>query len=215
LVDYNSWSAHKQSLAHLKQYVASLEGFDPATLTREDEMAYWINLYNATTLRLILDAYPVDSIKDIGGLLRSPWKKDLVTVDGRSLSLNEIENDILRPRFQDPRIHFALNCAAVSCPPLAPFAFTGDKLDQQLEQVTQAAVVHPAFVSLDSSGDRVRVQLSKIFDWYAGDWEEGGGVRGFLARYRPSDRALLLDADSRLEYNDYDWKLNALVPPPR
>jgi len=207
-VDYNGWSAHKQSLARLKDYVASLESVDPSTLSRDEAMAYWINLYNATTVRLILDHYPVESIKDIGGFLRSPWKKDLVTVAGEDLTLDGIENDILRPRYDDPRLHFALNCAAVSCPPLAGFAFTGARLEEQLERVTREAVTDPFFVELRDG----KLYVTKLFDWYRDDWED---VRAFLARYRPEDRAVILDADVDLEYNDYDWKLNALAPPPK
>lgn len=207
-VDYNGWWAHKQSLAQLKEYVVSLEAVDPSTLPRDAEMAYWINLYNATTLRLVLDHYPVESIKDIGGFLRSPWKKDLVTVGGSDLTLDTIENDILRPRFQDPRIHFVLNCAAVDCPPLAPFAFTGPGLDDQLERVTRDAMRDPRFAELRDG----KLHLTKLYDWYGDDWED---IRAFVARYRPEDRAAILDEDTELEYNDYDWKLNALAPPPK
>ncbi|NNM33274.1 MAG: DUF547 domain-containing protein [Gemmatimonadetes bacterium] len=207
LVDYDGWYAHKKSRRQLMDYVARLESTDPGALSRDEALAFWINLYNATTLRLILDNYPVESIKDLGGFLSSPWKKELVTVDGEELTLNEIENDIIRPRFQDPRIHFALNCAAVSCPPLAPFAFTGAEISEQLDQVSQQALQDERFVRIERDGDEVRIHLTRLFDWYEDDWEN---VREFLATYRPADRAVLLDEDAELKYNDYSWKLNAL-----
>ncbi|HET9887233.1 MAG TPA: DUF547 domain-containing protein, partial [bacterium] len=132
-VDYRTWSQNKEDRSALRSYLATLAQQAPSRLERSEALAYWINLYNAATLSLVLEHYPVASIKDIGTALSSPWKKKVVTVEGQRLSLNEIENDIVRPSFLEPRIHFALNCAARSCPPLRNEAYLGPQLESQLE----------------------------------------------------------------------------------
>ncbi|KAA3660845.1 MAG: DUF547 domain-containing protein, partial [Calditrichaeota bacterium] len=126
-VRYEQFHATKSDVKALNKYVKSLENLNPRNMQKAEALAYWINLYNATTLKLILDNYPLESIKDIGGLLSSPWNKKLVKVNGRELTLNQIENEIIRPEFKDARIHFALNCAAVGCPPLTNSAYVGSQ----------------------------------------------------------------------------------------
>lgn len=212
-VDYAAWFRSDEDRARLQNYLDQMATADPATLGRDGTLAYWINLYNALTLDLILDHYPVGSIKDLGGLLTSAWEKELVEVAGRAFTLNQIENDVIRRRFEDPRIHFALNCAAFSCPPLAGFAFTADQLDEQLERVTRRALRDPTWV--DPSRCRTygkgTIRLSKIFDWYADDFGGEAGIRGFLARYLPEAELPLQNEGCSLDYLDYDWSLN--LPP--
>lgn len=210
VVDYRAWHASDEDMAQLAAVVDSLEAIRPTVLGDSDALAYWINLYNAVTLELVLEHYPVDSIKDIGGIFTSAWEKERVTVEGRALTLDEIENDIIRPQFAEPRIHFALNCAAVSCPPLSAEAYVGKQLERQLEMATRRALNDPRWVDLSGCGEeRGEIRVTKILDWYEEDFGGERGVREFLARYRPDDRALLLEAGCELEYLDYDWSLNA------
>jgi hypothetical protein len=204
-VRYAAWAASRPDRQALHDYLARLQALDPAGLPRDDALAYWIDLYNAATLSLVLEHYPVRSIREIGALAGSPWKSELVRVAGRELSLDAIENEILRPAFHDPRVHFALNCASVSCPPLAGQPFVGARIDEQLDGACRRALTDPRWTDLRV--DRIRV--TPIFDWYAADFQQAGlTVREFIARYRPADRAALLAPTRPLEFADYDWSLN-------
>ncbi len=205
-VRYEEWAASEADRTALGTYVEQLQSLDPDKLDREDQLAYWINLYNAVTLRLILDHYPVKSIRDLAGEFESPWKRPLVEVNGKSISLDAIEHQIIRPRFDEPRIHFALNCAAKSCPPLAAFAFEGEQLEAQLETVTSATMHDPTFVQIDCETNRT-IWLTPLFQWYETDWKESG-VRGFLAKYLPDQEKAITDPDCAFSYREYDWTLN-------
>ncbi|MCA9758987.1 MAG: DUF547 domain-containing protein [Candidatus Eisenbacteria bacterium] len=199
-VDYPAWSGAADDLTALNDYVQSLTSLDPAPWPEDDQKAYWINLYNAATLRLVLAHYPLDSIKDIGGLFSSPWKRDVVTVAESTLTLDEIENEILRPEFHDPRIHFALNCASIGCPPLRADAYRAANLSEQLDESCRRTLNDARWVSVGKDGIRV----TKIFDWYRGDFEENGGsVRTFLDRYRNEPLP-----KGKIEHLSYDWSLN-------
>jgi len=202
LVDYQGWCDHPADIIALHNYIDQLAKQDPATWSHDDALAYWLNLYNAVTVRLILDHYPLDSIKDIGGLLKkSPWKRHLVTVAGRELTLNDIENDIVRPTFHDPRVHFALNCASMGCPPLASEAFVAARLGVQLDANAQLAMNAERWVRVD--GDNV--YLTKIFDWYGQDFgPDQSGVLRFIERYRDTP----LPASPQIHFVSYDWTLN-------
>lgn len=212
-VDYRSWSGNKEDLATLRSYIVSLQRQAPSQLERSEALAYWINLYNAATLNLILEHYPVASIKDIGTALSSPWKKKVVTVEGKQLSLNEIENDIVRPSFLEPRIHFALNCAARSCPPLRSGAFVGPQLESQLEEQTVAFVGDTKKNYVDEKGT---LHLSKIFDWYAKDFEEAkGSAVTFVKPYITALQAnAVTGATPQVKFEDYDWSLNETAASP-
>jgi len=203
-VDYTAWHESAVDRKKLHAVVAELGRRKPSAMEPDAALAYWINLYNALTLQLILDHHPVDSIKDIGGFLSSPWKRELVQVEGEDLTLDEIENEIIRPTFEDARIHFALNCAAVSCPPLQSKPFCGDTLDAQLESATQAVVRDERFVDTsDCAEGEGELRLSKIFDWYHDDFRPRGlveFVNGYLEQTLP--------AECDVEFMDYDWQLN-------
>jgi len=202
-VDYVSWVADQGDARALGNYVDELSALNPSDWPREDGMAYWINLYNAVTVHLVLENYPLESIKDIGGFLRkSPWKRHLVTVGERKLSLNDIENEIIRPTFQDPRIHFALNCASIGCPVLQPRPFLPSSLDDDLDSACDVAINGERWVRVTPKG----VQLTKIFDWYKDDFTEIG-VIAFINRYRVGNE---IDPNARISYQDYDWSLNRI-----
>ncbi|MEA3232045.1 MAG: DUF547 domain-containing protein [Thermodesulfobacteriota bacterium] len=190
----------------LDAYLAILEAVDPQSLPRDEQFAFYANAYNAWTIKLILSGYPgVESIKDLGSLLKSPWKKKIARIDGKRMTLDQIEHDILRPRFKDPRVHFAINCAAKSCPPLSDEPFSGDTLDQQLDQLTRAFINDPNNNYL--KGDVLYV--SSIFKWFKTDFKDG--IVNFFRKYAEGDLKTNLKAIEnkiKVKYLDYDWSLN-------
>ena len=202
VVDYAGFKADE---ARLDDYLARNGRVNPESLSREDRFAYYINAYNAWTIKLILTGYPgVKSIKDLGGLLQSPWKKPFVKIDGRTLTLDEIEHSILRPQFKDARVHFAIVCASKGCPPLIAQPYRGAVLDEQLNRVTTAFLNRPGNYRLE--GDRFEV--SSIFKWFGEDF---GNLFDFYIRYAQGDlkQALQSGRDRiRIGYLDYDWSLN-------
>ena len=202
VVDYAGFKADE---ARLDDYLARNGRVNPESLSREDRFAYYINAYNAWTIKLILTGYPgVKSIKDLGGLLQSPWKKPFVKIDGRTLTLDEIEHSILRPQFKDARVHFAIVCASKGCPPLIAQPYRGEVLDEQLNRVTTAFLNRSGNYRLE--GDRFEV--SSIFKWFGEDF---GNLFDFYIRYAQGDlkQALQSGRDRiRIGYLDYDWSLN-------
>lgn len=198
--------------AALKGYVAALEMVDVATLDRPEQFAYWANLYNAKTIDVVLDKYPVKSIKDIslgGGLLTlvtgGPWKAKIVKVKGQELSLDDIEHGILRPGFKDPRVHYAVNCASFGCPNLAAEAFIGARIDAQLDAGAKAYVNHSRGVMADGG----KLKASSIYNWFQADF--GGsdkGVLEHLRKYAGPELRQKLDVATGIADYDYDWTLN-------
>ena len=202
-VDYSAVNAADK--AKLDSYVGHLAAIDVDRLDRPRQMAFWINLYNALTVQLILDNYPLDSIRDLGGLFSSPWDKNLVKVAGETLTLNDIEHRILRPIWRDPRIHYAVNCASLGCPDLAMQAFRAETLHEQLDAAARAYVNHPRGVEPTGDG----LLLSKIYDWYQVDF--GGsesGVIAHLRQYAEAGLAAKLADNPRVRDYRYDWALN-------
>lgn len=170
-----------------------------------ERLAFWINTYNILAVKMVVDHYPVESIKDVGSLFSPVWKRDAGEVAGKMRTLNEVEHEILR-RMGDPRIHVAIVCASVSCPDLPDFAFTPEQLEAQLD----GRMV--AFLENSGKGMRVdkdKVYLSSIFKWFAEDFEAAGGVRRFLSRYLSLDKAEVLNhPETKIRYLDYNWMLN-------
>ena len=192
-VDY---SGMKKKEADLDAYLTSLEKTKiTTTWSRAEKLAYWINAYNAYTIKLILDNYPIEKITDLYG--GKPWDHKWIKLAGKTLSLNNIENDIIRPDFKEPRIHFAVNCAAKSCPPLMNSAFTAKNLENQLERQTKKFVNNSQYNTLGKS----EIALSKIFDWYGVDF---GDVASFVAKY--ADKTVKPTA--KVKFNEYNWALN-------
>lgn len=201
-----NYLAFKNDEKKLDRYLGYLETIDPETLTREAQFAFYINVYNAWTVKLILTEYPgIDSIKDIGGFFSSPWKKKIVRLNGKILTLDNVEHDILRPRFKDPRVHFAVNCASIGCPPLWPEPYRGEILDRQLDEATEAFINNPERNRLE--GDTLNV--SKIFKWFKEDFSSN--IVGFIQRYAKGSFKTTLEQKASsvdIEYLDYDWGLN-------
>ncbi|MEP3635773.1 MAG: DUF547 domain-containing protein [Paracoccaceae bacterium] len=205
-MDYKAVGATDR--ANLASFVDQLQQVNPGNLERNDQLAYWINLYNAQTIRVVLDAYPVGSIREIkdGPLSIGPWNRKDVMVNGTALSLNDIEHRIIRPTFNEPRIHYALNCAAASCPNLAPQAWRGAGLDAALEAAELSYLADDRGISIDEDG---RVTASKIYIWFREDF--GANQSEVLERLiskSPEPKAAALQARGRIDRYQYDWSLN-------
>lgn len=204
LVDYAGLKAEEYKL---DAYLDLMSNVDVDSLDSDSRLAFWINAYNAWTLKLILRDYPdVESIKDYGGFFTSPWEIDMVEAEGELYTLDEVEHGIIRKRFDEPRIHFAVNCASMSCPPLRAEPYAGDKLDRQLEEQTVEFINDPENTYFKDG----TLYVSRIFKWYAEDFVPPG-VAEFVARHaRGSLRAELEAAggDIEVKYLEYDWSLN-------
>jgi hypothetical protein len=192
----------------LSGYVKSLSSTPISHYSRSEQFAYWVNLYNALTLQTVLKHYPVKSIRDIdisGGLFaKGPWGKKLVEVEGEAVSLDDIEHRILRPIWRDPRIHYAVNCAALGCPNLQPSAFTASNAEDLLARGARDFVNHPRGVRV--SGDSFT--LSSIYSWFEADFAKDGGVSAHVRRYASPDLAAKLKRFDRAPKYEYDWALN-------
>lgn len=191
-VDY---AGFKKDQAKLEAYIKTLQA-NPVTnsQSKNQRLSYWINVYNAFTIKLILDNYPVKSIKDIEN--GKPWDKLFITLGSTTYSLNDVENNVIRKKFTEPRIHFAVNCAATSCPPLLNDAFYPDKLLEQLDERTRSFLNNSSYNTFTTS----KLKISKIFDWYGVDF---GDIKSFLEPYA---KVNIRNAD--IEYMEYDWRLN-------
>jgi hypothetical protein len=203
VVDYEGF---KKEEAKLDQYLSILEKTDTKALSRSEQFAFYINAYNAWTIKLILSAYPgIKSIKDLGSLLKNPWEKEIARIDGDIMTLDHIEHDILRPRFKDPRVHFAVNCASKSCPPLRSEPYRGDIIDQQLDEMARAFINDPQRNRLEGR----TLYVCSIFKWFSEDFHDD--VVGFFLNYAQGDLKRQLEAEKgeiKLKYLDYDWSLN-------
>jgi Protein of unknown function, DUF547 len=208
--------------AALKTYLDSLSAVSQAGFdgwTKPQQMAFLINAYNAFTVELILTRYPkLESIKDLGSLLQSPWKPKTISLLGNKVSLDNIEHDMLRARgrFDDPRVHFGVNCASIGCPALREEAFVADRLEAQLdEQATRFMADRTRNRYNPQNG---KLEVSKIFDWFGEDFRLGHkgitSLNAFLARYAvqladaPADRDAVRGQKLPVTFLDYDWKLN-------
>lgn len=190
--------------------LAQLAGFDPEGLSSpEEKVAFWINAYNIAAIKLVVDNYPVDSIRAMKiNFFTIPWNKDVLAVGGKEYSLDAIEHKILEGALHEPRSHFAIVCASVSCPDLSPEPYRADGLDGRLDAAAKAFINGPKGMRVDRAIGVVRV--SKIFDWGKDDFEKVGGVKKILLWYidKLDDRAYIKEGRYKLKYLDYDWKLN-------
>lgn len=193
--------------AALKRHLVGLQAIEVTRLTRPQQMAYWINLYNAATLDVVLDAWPVSSITKIDSpiLQRGPWGRKVVTVQGRRLSLDDIEHRILRPTWRDVRIHYAVNCASLGCPNLAAKPYRAETLQAMLDEAARAYVNHSrGFARVGG-----KLVASNIYSWYQKDWGSEAAVLAHARKYaNPKTAALLGQAKSIDDYR-YDWSINA------
>lgn len=201
-VDYAAFVADS---AKLNTYLDVLKAAHPneANWNREERMAYWINAYNAFTVQLVVRHYPCKSIKDLGGKIykvNTPWDIRFIMIEGKDYDLNNIEHDILRKEFDEPRIHFALNCASISCPALRNEAYTAEKLDAQLTDQAKRFLA-------DTTKNKIGIassKLSKLFSWFSGDFTKKTTLIDFINQYTE----VKMKSGAKLDYLEYDWALN-------
>jgi hypothetical protein len=216
-----NYAALRAAPEELEQYLEALSAVEAVAFKRwpkQAQLAFLINAYNAFTLKLIVDHYPLDSIRDIGSFWQSPWKRPFFSLLGEQMHLDQVEHEIIREpgRYDEPRIHFAVNCASIGCPALRPEPFTAAALEDQLEDGTRR------FLG-DASRNRYRegsLEVSSIFKWYRKDFERGwrgaDSLSGFLFLYAdalampPEVREQLTGDTLRIHFLDYDWNLNRL-----
>jgi hypothetical protein len=206
LVDYRAVRADPA----FKAALAALAETRGASLgTHAERLAFWINAYNLLAIKAVRDQYPTASIKDGGSLLSPIWKKKVGVVGGSGYSLDEIEHGILRKAFKEPRVHFAIVCASLSCPDLRPEPFTAARLDDQLDEQTAAFLSNPT-KGLQPGPDGKSARVSAIFKWFSGDFEGAGGPAAFIrARSSPDVAGRIRSlTDAGLSYLGYDWSLN-------
>ena len=214
-VDADGWVDYKGLLndaAPLDAYIETLADAPFNAMGRDEKLALLINAYNAFTFRLILDHYPVKSIMDIPDAKR--WDAKRWVLAGETYSLNQIEHELIRPKFVEPRIHFALVCAAYSCPPLRNEAFTGEKLEAQLSDQTVYTHAHDRWFRFDQPNNTLH--LTPLYDWYGGDFTAvSGSILEYIADQVPAVRAAL-DAGKapKVRWLEYDWKLNDISNAP-
>ena len=217
VVNYAGMQADKSKLASYLEATSKVSQAEFNRWSKNEQLAFLINVYNAGTVDLVLTKYPnIKSIKDIGGLFGSPWKQEFIPLLGKTRSLDDIEHNLIRgsKRYNDPRIHFAVNCASIGCPALQDDAFTGKGLDSQLKQATAK------FLS-DGSRNNFKgntLRVSPIFKWYKSDfesnWRGTKNLEGFLGRYSSSlgmSKAQTADLNQgkiKISYTDYNWNLN-------
>lgn len=205
-VDYRSFRKEQDVL---ENYLDLLSQNLPnsKTWSEHEQLAYWINLYNAFTIKLILDHYPVQSIKDIGNSIQIPFINSVfdlkfIPLKDKLYNLNFIEHGVLREKFDEPRIHFAINCASVSCPPLLNQAFRAEILGQQLNQQAEKFLQDPLRNQITTE----EIRLSKIFKWFKGDFTKNGSLQSFIDDYVPEK----INQNATISWLDYNWKLNSI-----
>ncbi len=201
-VDYKGFI--KDSVA-LNNYLKMLSDNEPTeSWTKDEKLAFWINAYNAFTIKLITDHYPVKSIKDIGSKIQipfvnTPWQKKFIQMGDKKIKLDDIENNIIRKKFTEPRIHFSIVCASISCPKLRNEAYEASKLEAQLTDQAKAFLSDPVRNKPSEN------KFSPIFKWFGGDFEKTGLTKiEFINKYSP----VKINADANIEYMTYDWGLN-------
>lgn len=202
---FADYKGFKKDEKDLDSYLKLLSSAHPQTSwSKAEQMAYWINAYNAFTVKLILDYYPVKSIKDIKNgipFVNSVWDIRFINIQGIEYDLNNIEHNILRKLYNDARIHAAINCASYSCPQLRNEAYVAEKLEKQLEEATRLFINDPR----RNKVSRKEAEISKIFLWFGGDFkDENGSIRNFINKYSDTK----LSADGKISYLNYDWSLN-------
>ena len=212
-MDYKGLKKHgKATLDQLRQHLAAV---DPGSLSKPDQLAYWINLYNVSTVNVVVEGYPVKSIRDLSTdpIIRlNVFKKPSVKTKAGAMSLNDVENTRIREGFKDPRIHFAINCAAKSCPPIRTEPYVGARVNEQLDDQARRFLNGPHGARIEKDGDGVTLHATKILDWFKDDFETWGGGRvAFVRKLLPADKQKQLDAAKGkvdLAFDDYDWALN-------
>jgi len=192
----------------LKTYIDDLTSLQISDYNRDQQRAYWINLYNALTIDIVLEHYPLDSIRDIssGFFSSGPWRLKLAKIEDEALTLDDIEHRILRPIWQDPRIHYAVNCASLGCPNLQLSAFTAENTETLLDKAARDFINSPRGAGVIDN----KLRVSRIYDWFEKDFggNEAGVIR-HLQQYASGDLATALGPVDDIDEYAYDWQINA------
>lgn len=203
-VDYKGFIKEEKKL---QEYLDLLSNNAPdrKKWSKDEQLAYWINAYNAFTIKLIADNYPVESIKDLNPTLNVPmvntvWTKKFFKIGGEDTSLDDIEHKIIRKEFDEPRIHFAVNCASKSCPPLLNEAFKAEKLESQLEKAAKDFINNPKYNKISAD----KIEISQIFSWFKGDFTKKGSLIDYLNKYSK----VKIKPNAKVSNVKYDWSLN-------
>lgn len=192
--------------AVIKAFIADQTALTPSTMTDAQATAYWANLYNAVTLDVVLDDYPIKSIRSLGSFSSGPWKRDVVTVEGEVLSLDNIEHDILRVDFATPYIHYMVNCASFGCPNLRDTLWTADGLDADQKAAASDFINSDRGVMIRKDG---RIAVSKIYNWFAADFGDSeDDLRAHLAQHATGPRLDALTSGAKFKGSHYNWDLN-------
>ncbi len=213
-VDYRRWSASGTDREGLKAYIREMEMRRPSTLARPDLFAFWCNIYNAVTVQIVLDNYPIASIRDVksDGLLDpkayfGPWRTKRLKVEGRDYSLDDIEHVAMRPVFNDARVHYAVNCASLGCPNLQPQAWSAATLETDLDAAARQFVNHPRGIVSVGPG---KLKVSSIYKWFKADFDVDGGVLAHARKFADPKLAAAIDGGAQITEDAYDWSLNEI-----
>lgn len=203
-VDYKGFKADSVALQNYLDLLTENPP-DENTWSTDEQIAYWINVYNAFTIKLVIEHYPLESIKDIGSSIQipfvnSPWDIKLIEIEGEKLDLNNVEHSILRKKFNEPRIHFAINCASYSCPKLRNEAYTSELLNTQLQEQAIDFINDPQrnIITEDNA------EVSKLFSWFTSDFTKEGTLKNFINQFAVHK----ISSKTEITYLDYNWKLN-------
>ena len=208
-VKYKKLKSNSAKLIAVTQQFSAINKEDFQQWPEAERLAFLINAYNIFTLQLIVNHYPVESIRDIGGLFSSPWKKRFFTLLGEKMHLDQIEHEIIRVEYKEDRIHFAVNCASIGCPPLQPVAFKGATLDTQLEDASKAFLQNKDFNYFDPK--KMEWKLSSIFKWYGDDFGSEEQLKEKIYQWmglKPAETPKKAAIKADIDYLDYDWNLN-------
>jgi hypothetical protein len=208
-VDYGAWKANAADMTALNAIVSTFAALPISTLSRSEQFCVWANLYNALTIQVVLSRFPVRSIRDIKSnpLALGPWKDKRISVEGARLSLDDIEHNILRKQWRDPRVHYSVNCASIGCPNLQRRGWRAETLDADLTSAARAYVNSPRGVRMSAPN---QIRVSSIYNWFKVDF--GNNDAGILAHLRQYANPALLSqlAAARIVGNDYDWAINSI-----
>lgn len=205
-VAYRSWK--QQGRTQLGDFLIAMQTADIQSMSKAQQFAFWINLYNAKTIDVVLEHYPVSSIRDIdlgGGLFADgPWSASLLKIGGRELSLDDIENNILRKSWKDPRVHYAINCASLGCPNLQPEALSAKNAEAFLDKAATRYINNQRGVRIEGDG----IIVSKLYKWFAGDFGSRTGLNAHWSTYAEAKLRHSLSSVPRILSYEYDWSLN-------
>lgn len=205
--DYGALRASKSDMSNLSMYIDDLANRTPSKMPKNDAMAYWANLYNALTVQVVAQNYPVKSIREIkSGRRKGPWKRKLVVVEGEDLTLDNIEHDIMRPIYKTPLVHYMVNCASIGCPNLKTSPWRAETLQADMEVAARAYINSPRGAAFENN----KIKASKIYRWFKKDFGNSAtGVLAHLGQYADAELQGKLKTRSKIDKYEYDWALNA------